>query len=51
MKLCELRKEPYIMAELYKIVEEKLKKDGNWPDDLTLRTAKVVGFLLLPLLH
>ena len=29
MKLCELRKEPYTMAELYKIVEEKLKKDGN----------------------
>lgn len=34
MKLCELRKEPYTMAELYKIVEEKLKKDGNWPDDI-----------------
>lgn len=26
MKLCELRKEPYTMAELYKIVEEKLKR-------------------------
>lgn len=34
MKLCERRKEPYTMAELYKIVEEKLKKDGNWPDDI-----------------
>ena len=34
MKLCELRKKPYTMAELYKIVEEKLKKDGNWPDDI-----------------
>ena len=29
MKLYELRKNPYTVSELYKIVEEKLKKDGN----------------------
>ena len=34
MKLCELRKNPYTVSELYKIVEEKLKKDGNWPEDM-----------------
>lgn len=34
MKLSELRKNPYTIAELFKLMEKKLKKDENWPDDM-----------------
>ena len=34
MKLCDVRRKPYTVAELYSIVKEKLKKDGNWPDGI-----------------
>jgi len=34
MKLCDVRKEPYTVRELYLTVREKLKKDGNWPEGI-----------------
>lgn len=39
MKLCDVRRKPYTVAELYSIVKEKLKKDGNWPDGIETDSA------------
>ena len=34
MKLCDVRKNPYTVKELYQAVKEKLCNDENWPADI-----------------
>lgn len=34
MKLCDIRKEPYTVKDLYQAVKKKLYDDGNWPEEI-----------------